>query len=357
MRAAYTLGMDPDGREHLLVVVKGTFAFPTHGEPPQLAAEQVPLVEADTFTGEPGLSATVYESDYALRKPRCDVILLGSAHAPEGRPTDRVRVGLRVGSMQKFIDVVGDRTWESGVFGVRPSKPKPFTTMPITYDRAFGGVDDSKPEDVAPYSPNPVGVGFHKNRKPEEIAGLPVPNLEEPGRPITAPTGDHKPMSFGCIGRSWPSRIGFAGTYDEHWMENVFPFLPKDFDERYYQAAPSEQQIDHPHGGEPVHLLNLTPEGRTSGALPSFAVPVEFTSASWERETKTAVADTVQIEPDERRIVLVGRTSVPLPRNIFDMRQVVVGRMPKGWYRARDLGKTYYRDLGELVAARREEGP
>ena len=46
---------------------------------------------ADTFTGEPGFSAPVYEVDFAPRKPRCDVLLVGSAYAPEGRPATRVR--------------------------------------------------------------------------------------------------------------------------------------------------------------------------------------------------------------------------------------------------------------------------
>ncbi len=62
MQAGYTMGMQPDGRELLVVVVKGTFTIPKNDEEPQLAQEQVPLVEADEFTGEPGFSAPLYES-------------------------------------------------------------------------------------------------------------------------------------------------------------------------------------------------------------------------------------------------------------------------------------------------------
>src|ERR1700674_389857 len=101
MQAGYTMGMRPDGRELLVVVIKGTFEMPKGAEEPQLAEEQVPLVEADTFTGKPGLSAPIYESDYTPVKPRCDVLLLGSAYAPDGRPADRVRVSLRVAQMHK----------------------------------------------------------------------------------------------------------------------------------------------------------------------------------------------------------------------------------------------------------------
>ncbi len=37
MVAGYTLGVEPSGREHLVVVVKGTFALPGNGEEPKLA--------------------------------------------------------------------------------------------------------------------------------------------------------------------------------------------------------------------------------------------------------------------------------------------------------------------------------
>src|SRR5260221_545414 len=117
MQAGDSMGMRPDGRELLVVVVKGSFEIPKGAEEPKLAAEQCPLVDADTFTGEPGLSAPIYESDYSPVKPRCDVLLLGSAYGPDGRPAERVKVSLRVGTMQKQFDVVGNRVWHSSIFG------------------------------------------------------------------------------------------------------------------------------------------------------------------------------------------------------------------------------------------------
>jgi hypothetical protein len=40
---------------------------------------------------------------------------------------------------------------------------------------------------------------------------------------------------------------------------------------------------------------------------------------------------------------------------MFEVAQIVVGRMPRGWYRARELGKTYYPSLKDLVNTRRTE--
>ena len=105
MQAGYTLGVEPSAREHLVVVVKGTFSFPDHGGEPQLADEQAPLAYADTFTGKPGLSAPVHETDFAFRKPRCDVLLNGTAYAPAGKQATRVTVGLKLGPIMKAFDV------------------------------------------------------------------------------------------------------------------------------------------------------------------------------------------------------------------------------------------------------------
>ncbi|HPE03441.1 MAG TPA: DUF2169 domain-containing protein, partial [Thauera sp.] len=101
MLAGYTMGIEPSGRELLVVVIKGTFHLPRNGEEVRLHEEQLPLVMADTFTGEPGFSAPMYEADFAPRKPCCDVLLLGSAYAPDGRPLTRGPVGLRIGNMSK----------------------------------------------------------------------------------------------------------------------------------------------------------------------------------------------------------------------------------------------------------------
>src|SRR5690349_10909901 len=106
MVAGYTMGMEPSGRELLVIVVKGTFVIPkTPHEAARLADEQVPLVMADTFTGEPGFSAPVYEVDYSPRKQRCDVLVVGTAYAPGGRPAERVPVGLKIDGFTKTMAV------------------------------------------------------------------------------------------------------------------------------------------------------------------------------------------------------------------------------------------------------------
>jgi hypothetical protein len=338
MQAGYTMGMRPDGRELLVVCVKGTYEISENGGEPQLAQEQLPLVEADTFTGEPGKSAPVFESDYPPVKPRCDVLLIGSAYAPGGKPARKVPVGLKIGPIAKSFTVVGDRTWEKVLLTATASMPEPFKKMPITYDRAFGGVDANhkNPKKIKAFMLNPIGVGYHVHLKSQFIDGQPLPNTEESGKPIKKPNGSYRPMSFGPVGRGWQPRSVFAGTYDQNWLDNIFPFLPPDFDDRYYQAAPTDQQMPYPRGGETVMLTNLTPEGRTAFRLPSTQLLVWFFKKNGEETEVPAVIDTIMIEPDQRRFMVSWRASLPLKKNMFEVVQVVVGPNPEDKYQGRD---------------------
>lgn len=350
--AGYTLGIEPSGREHLVVAIKGTFTIPERdGDTARLAPEQAPLVMADEFWGEPGFSATRYEVDFALRKPRCDVLLNGSAYAPDGRPTERVRVGLQLGSLRKSFTVVGDRIWTGTSAGPRPGPPEPFTTMPINYDRAFGGSDPIDPDETrrAAYPANPVGRGFHEARHGLAIVGRPVPNTEETHDPIELPWGNYRPMSLGAIGRNFAERIAHAGTYDDAWLADVAPFLPADFDDRYYQAAPSDQRIDYLMGGETVVLLGLTPEGHRRFRLPELEVPVLVLRRRASPLETLARADTCLIEHDLDRLVIVWRQHVALQRDIFEIEAVHVGALSPGRRRAMQTGKRYVRSPGELA--------
>jgi hypothetical protein len=351
MPAAYTMGMEPDGRELLVVVAKGTFGLPFNGETPQLLAEQIPLFDADVFTGEPGFSAPLYETDYAPKKPRCDIFLNGSAYVPDGRPAKRVTVSLQVGAISKTFDVVGNRYW-TNILGTAVTPAEPFIKMPVSYNNAFGGIDKARPDQPRFYELNHAGMGFHHEAGRQFIEGAPLPNTEELGRPVNDPRGSYRPMAFGSLGRAWQPRIKLAGTYDQNWLENIFPFLPPDFDDHYYQATPPDQQMDYPQGGEEVVLTNLTPDGHLSFQLPQQKMPVVYYMREGENKESKAVIDTIVIEPDLQRLMMTWRSSIPLRKNMFEVGEVLIGEMPKAWHRARKLGKTYYPSLGVLATSK-----
>lgn len=350
MPAAYTQGMNKSGRESLVVVVKGTFGLPLDGSPPVLQEQQIPLVEADVYFDEPGFSSCLYESDFAPYKPRCDVLLNGSAYAPYGQPVKEVDTRIQVAGIDKTVRAVGNRLWYADARSIGKTFAEPFTVMPIHYGRAFGGLDNFTQDETKrdAYMENPVGRGFHRFIQDKLIHHKPLPNTEEPGHPIKKPDGQYRPMAYGVVGRGWPQRARFAGTYDQQWVDKVFPFLPDDFDEQYFQAAPIDQQCSYLQGGEWVELHNLTPTGLTRFQLPTIDLPVVFFKKREETRHTHAVIDTLLIEPDMGRFSLVWRVSEPLKRNMFEIPQVLVGKMSKAWWRAKTLGKTYYPGLNKI---------
>jgi hypothetical protein len=338
MVAGYTMGTEPSARESLVIVIKGTFSILNEpGAMLRLHAEQVPLVMSDVFFGEPGLSAPKYEIDFPPLKPSCEVVLNCSAYAPGGRPAERVTVSAQIGNWSKSFDVVGDRTWYMAA-GMHATEPNPFISMPISYDRAFGGVDLRHEDSAqhAAYMSNPTGRGFHKHLRAEWIQSSPIANTEESGDPVTRPDGTYRPMSFGVIGRHWEPRAKFAGTYDQNWIDNVFPFLPEDFDPRYYQSAPPDQQLGRLSSEQRVTLANLTPAGHTEFVLPHFEAPIHIFPVKGDREDYLAPLDTIVIEPDLERVTMTWRLLRPLRKSMFEIARVLVGRKGREWWQRQE---------------------
>ncbi|MGX5831083.1 DUF2169 family type VI secretion system accessory protein [Mesorhizobium sp. 43Arga] len=354
----FTMGMDKAGHEWIVVVVKGTFDFPTKpGGLVQKSTEQAPLVMADTQTGVPGYSATLWETDFAFRKPRCDVVANGFAYAPGGRPVERVPVGIKVGNWSKLFEVVGHREWRSIGPVFTATAPQPFLKLPISYDVAWGGVDRLDPEDKLPasYKYNPVGTGWSRTKNQRLVPGLRLPNTQAVGEDVRSPFGDYRPMSFGPMGRGWPGRIEYGGTYDQNWIDNIFPFLPPDFDERYFQMAPPDQQIDHPRGGEDVQLINLTPAGRESFRMPTTALPLTLFKGREKAFVGELLPDTVLFDPERRRFSLVWRVQQRLQRTILDFSECWIGPPTPGMQRAYAKRKRYIRKFNTPLRDEEDE--
>ena len=340
-----TVGTDRNGLDHLLAVAKGTYRLPSGEGVSRLHEQQRPLLVADEFTGAPGRSATREESDFALIKPRCDVLLSGSAYAPHAAPTTEVQVELMVGQLRKRFRVTGNRRWELGLLGgVAPGEPVPFTRMQFGYDTAFGGIDDLHPDARRhrSYPDNPVGIGYHRESDPERVTGTPMPNTEALDSPVRRPDGRYRPMALGPVGRGWPGRLEFAGTYDQAWQDDKFPFLADDFDDRYFQAAPPDQQTDYLRGGERVVLQNLTPDGYCAFLLPRMALrSVVFYLQSGDYRIARFVVDTLHLFPDDGLYTLTARASIPFADDPQRCAKVIFGRGSRAWVRALESGKTY----------------
>jgi hypothetical protein len=342
------VALDVAGREHLVMVAKATWSIPGSGERPRPLAPQ-PLEPADVFVGEPGQSAMLYGSDFARFKPRCDVLFNACAHAPNGAPVRQLTVGWQVGPLKKGLRVVGPRTWRKRVGVISLGKPEPFRQMPLHFGLAFGGSRSYEKGGGAnattlceALATNPDGIGWFGRHTKGDVDGAPAPNLEALDDPITSPDGHHKPAAFSAVARHWEPRSKYVGTYDDNWQRNIFPFLPEDFDERYHQCAPVDQQMDHPKGGEPVVLHHMT-AGRADVRfhLPAFdTVKFRVLRTDYSSEMPAPAVDTLYFEPDEGRFSAVWRASVPIRRRLQEFGTIAIGPVDPAWWEAMQSGRT-----------------
>jgi len=148
------------------------------------------------------------------------------------------------------------------------------------------------------------------------------------GLDAVSPDGGFPPMAFGPLGRTWLPRRQYAGTYDETWLDNRVPLLPMDFDDRYFQASAPDQQIPYPTGGEPVELVNLSPEGRLSGTIPRTQIVVTFERKSGRITQRIANLDTVLLLPEESRMCLTWRTRITAERDLHEFARAIVVERP-----------------------------
>ncbi|MBO9688280.1 DUF2169 family type VI secretion system accessory protein [Roseateles chitosanitabidus] len=343
LAADAAVALDATGREHLVIAVKATWQIPDPGQRPRPLPPQA-IVLADDYLGAPGESPMRYGADMARFKARCDVILDAQAHAPDGLAVRELVAGVEVGEFNKRVRVIGERRWRAT--GSRRedftlTEPEPFISLPLHHAFAFGGTR-SLPEGeghAEVHEFNPIGLGFAGEGTWRAMDGLPAPRLEDPSRPLRHPGDEALPWALGAIGRHWLPRRAHAGTYDERWRRDVFPLPPEDFDERFHQVAPPDQQMPYPRGGERVRLTHLMRElPQLSFALPRLDMQVRVLRANYQQEAPTAVVDTLFFEPEERRFSVVWRASVRQYRSIQEFSEVAIGPVDPVWWRQRISG-------------------
>lgn len=311
---------DREGVETLYTIVKGTFTLAPR---PAVADAQVPVSLVEAYHGDPATSSVRVPSDVALEKPGTDVLLHGSAWSPAERPVTSLDVRLRVGPLERWVRVFGDRHWDTTPTGYGMTPPAPFVRMPLVWERAFGGSDVTDAGPRFDYR-NPVGAGFHVMAGKKAIVGMPVPNLEDPAALIAASGDAPRPAGFAAIAAHWEPRRNYGGTYDDAWQRDRAPYLPDDFDPRYFQVAPPGlSTIGHLRGGEAVELRGVSPQGDLRFALPTVALGVSYLLNGAEHP-RAAALDTVLFEPDAGRVVMVWRAAMRTDKATLKVRAVRV---------------------------------
>lgn len=292
------------GIETLYIIVKASFYI---GDKWTLLEEQIPPVEADVYYGEPETTSLKYASDYHIGKPVTDIVMNGLACTPDQEEVTQLDVSLQVDSLKKTIRVFGNREWRDGLI----STPKPFKTMPLVYEKAYGGAHFINGELVSAEQRNPLGQGYAGSRKVSEMTGMPLPNLEDPYHLIKSHDDKPVPACFGFIAPGWEPRVKFVGTYDDIWQTQRAPYLPKDFDSRFFNMAhPDLVGTGYLKGGEAVSITGMHPSGKIQFNLPSVGLKSNI-SIQNEMYNPEFNLETLLLEPNQLRLSMVWRASLP----------------------------------------------
>jgi hypothetical protein len=102
------------------------------------------------------------------------------------------------------------------------------------------------------------------------------------------------------------------------------PFLPEDFDVRYFQTAAPDQWVPHPKGGEVLELLHLTPVPRITTTLPHLSIVMAFIRKSGRVTQKIARLDTVLVLGEQMKLCLTWRERLATERDIFEVDAVTI---------------------------------
>ncbi|MGW8389329.1 DUF2169 family type VI secretion system accessory protein [Pseudoduganella sp. HUAS MS19] len=255
----------------------------------------------------------------------------------------------------------------------RLTSGEPATAVPLRYELAFGGecrIERSsgltnripkkhrlKDEQAANYPApqgapdahdssqlNPVGCGFSRKwyLDATRTSAMLAPRIEHPLKPFSADLfwnvakgqSDLETAGMGFVGRGWLPRRQLVGTVEEKddWQEGEIPLLPKDFDFRYWNGAPDDQQCQHLSGGEQFRLTNLSHPSSTVAQVDTdgnrqlaFALPQQSLFAMAATETGGVAAlplaiDTVIINMESEQVELVWRLAIVADGDFEDVR-------------------------------------
>lgn len=334
-------GQTPEGKYVLSVLLKRTYRLMPY-EPAIRADQDRPLLGGDKHFADPMNTTVRYEADFVPFKLSTDIVLDGSAHAPGGRAVRELTATVEIERGKKDVRVIGDRTcrYRKGsdpTFG----EPAPFVTMPLRYERAYGGVDVYS-HALCPYAypRNLLGRGFAVTNTEAAVEGLELPNLEDPHDRLTPArlcigkieswTKQPVPAGFGWYPKYGHPRAGWAGILPadkpaEQMMRTAYakilsepartaylanPLPVVDF--RFFNGASVGLSLPYLHGDEALSLTNLTPDGNSLFLLPGDRPTISFDMGDGAK-TEKVVLHTVQLRTDDGEVDLVWRSAHPYP--------------------------------------------
>lgn len=309
-----------EGKKRARVMAKLTFDVAHDGRLSLVSADPMPLLPADLET-----PVGVLPSDAsAYGHHGTEVIVNGAAYAPGGQPVPEMNVSLTIGSDVHEAVVTGDRVWVGRGADATPSDPIPFTRMPLTYERAFGGTSevwfDEHTAVPLPYVANPRGRGFDPEpmalataREWNAPAGFP---RFDPARSLPNLEGVHERVArWEDAPRPWCWSTRPSDVLGPVLLPELDADATQAADPEALQALPDEASVAlamrcHPSlvqtgalAGKPITLRGMTPDGVMGFYAPAGGVVIDY-EIDGRHGTQPLRLRRLVILPEERWIAL-----------------------------------------------------
>jgi hypothetical protein len=335
---------DAKGEDFGVVIVKATLQLDAEGRL-VIAEEQAPLMFTDACHGEVNVTSLWHPSDLVPNKPRTDVIVNAVARTPDGVARASWPCGLRISRggavvLEKRLVVTGPRRWEPVWKRALDederkdwrvhrqhferwalSTPEPVASVPLRYELAYGGLlarglDDQGAPIVDDIHENPIGRGWIDAQWTDHTQAHPAPQIESGDDPIREPYRRHAPQSLGPIPCAWEPRLPRAGTYDQTWIDTIWPNWAPDYDFFYHNSAhPDLIAPGYLIGDETIALAGLSAgQALAELRLPGMAAICDFVRSDGSSEPTRMHLDTLFLDiadedPGEWRVFLSWRAN------------------------------------------------
>lgn len=310
----------------------------------KLDPEQGELFFKDIFYDEENMhtSSVRFESDFVPYKPHGDLIV--NAYAHSSVPLREWRCGVKVLRpsethtlddevlLEKWLRVHGERYIQDDVVGYSFTKPKESTKVALRYENANGGdvrnpnfdkEHDAREKEFLMYSLyNPIGVGIAHKELFVNNASSRAPQIESMKESIHKPNMQNPAQGFGFIVRTWHPRVKYVGMFEQAQIDKKEPCFPKNFDERYYNAAHPDLQLKgYFEPNDKIVLYNLVKDRyEQSFKLPNFYfkgnVEEPINSNTTLLNIDTVIVDILEDDMQKNAVYVNYRMRIPCSRNI-----------------------------------------
>jgi hypothetical protein len=291
-----------------------------------------PDAAAWPLTGEPiETEFGALDGETPFLREGVDLIVLANAY-PDARSRTELTVSIRAGDFRHEIAVFGDRRWVRSGPELAASEAAPFEKMPLTWDRAYGGVLAVESGEM-PCAANPHGRGFYLEEAQAE--GAPLPNLEDPSRPVRSFRDQPEPRCPAPCGRDLALRILRSAEFD---TSGPVPRLVK-FAPAYFNNAHPSLVLPHaPRAGAAFEITHVRPGGeslRFAFEERAFHVYVQLQDRPY---VFPAHLESIVVFAEQQRVVLGFKSAfryrmVPLERRVAVLHEGSAPARPPEHYR------------------------